>query len=82
MKNEKYCHACGLKNKKTKVFNLYFEDSLLKSLLMNRYGLKYFKIIKNCDFAAAKFQCLKYPKSLVKKYPNFKDLIPTLKKNA
>lgn len=47
LKNEKYCHACGLKNKKTKVFNLYFEDSLLKSLLMNRYGLKYFKIIKN-----------------------------------
>ena len=47
LKNEKYCPACGLKNKKTKVLNLYFEDSLLKSLLMNRYGLKYFKIIKN-----------------------------------
>ena len=47
LKNEKYCPACGLKNKKTKIFNLYFENSLLKSLLMNRYGLKYFEIIKN-----------------------------------
>ena len=47
LKNEKYCPACGLKNKKNKIFNSYFEGSLLKSLLMNRYGLKYFKIIKN-----------------------------------
>ena len=47
LKNEKYCPACGLKNKKNKIFNSYFESSLLKSLLMNRYGLKYFKIIKN-----------------------------------
>ena len=47
LKNEKYCPACGLKNKKNKIFNSYFESSLLKSLLMYRYGLKYFKIIKN-----------------------------------
>jgi glycosyltransferase involved in cell wall biosynthesis len=47
LNNEKYCPACGLKNKKNKIFNLYFESSLLKSLLMIRYGLKYFKIIKN-----------------------------------
>ena len=47
LKNEKYCPACGLKNQKNKIFNSYFESSLLKSLLMNRYGLKYFKIIKN-----------------------------------
>ena len=30
-------------------FNKYYEDSYLKSLIVNRYGRKYFKILKNKD---------------------------------
>ena len=47
LKNEEYCPACGLKNRRLKILNSYFENSLFKSLLMNRYGLGYFKIIKD-----------------------------------
>jgi|TARA_B110000495_G_C23029007_1_gene612209 glycosyltransferase involved in cell wall biosynthesis len=49
LKNEEYCPACGLKNRRLKILNSYFENSLFKSLLMNRYGLGYFKIIKDLN---------------------------------
>ena len=31
------------------IFNKYFQDSFLKSLIAIRYGKKYFKIIKNSN---------------------------------
>lgn len=42
-----FCLACGLKNSDFNFFNKYFKNSYLKSLLVNRYGKKYFKILKS-----------------------------------
>lgn len=45
--NQKYCPKCGLKNQKFRLFNNYFQDSMLKSLLVIWYGKKYINILKN-----------------------------------
>ena len=44
-----FCKACGLDRKSMGVFNKYFQDSYLKSLISIRYGKKYFKILKNSN---------------------------------
>ena len=44
-----FCKACGLDRKSFGVFNKYFQDSYLKSLISIRYGKKYFKILKNSN---------------------------------
>ena len=44
-----YCMACGIRKKYFSFFNKYFKESYLKSFLVNRYGRKYYKIIKNFD---------------------------------
>ena len=41
------CQACGADQDNIKTFNKYFQDSILKSLFVIRYGKKYFKILKN-----------------------------------
>ena len=43
------CKACGM-SKSTEVFNKYFKESIVKSILVAIYGRKYFKIIKNNKF--------------------------------
>jgi len=43
------CPACGI-NEGKKVFNKYFQNSYLKSLLVIYYGKKYFKIISSSKF--------------------------------
>ncbi len=43
------CSACGLDKSKYKFFNKYFEDSYIKSIIVNFYGKSYFKILKNFD---------------------------------
>ena len=40
------CKACGM-SASTGVFNKYFKESIIKSILVTIYGRKYFKIIKN-----------------------------------
>ena len=40
------CSACGLKKSSMGLFNKYFKESYLKSLLIIYYGKKYFKILK------------------------------------
>jgi len=50
LKGESTCSACGFKKKKYSIFNRYYEESLLKSLLLIFYSKKYFKIIKNNFF--------------------------------
>ena len=50
LKGENTCSACGFKKKKYSIFNRYYEESLLKSLLLIFYSKKYFKIIKNNFF--------------------------------
>ena len=37
-------------SKSTEVFNKYFKESIVKSILVAIYGRKYFKIIKNNKF--------------------------------
>ena len=41
-----FCEACALKKENRKIFNKYFQPSYLKSLLVIRYGKKYFQILK------------------------------------
>ncbi len=49
LKGKRTCPACGM-NKGKKVFNKYFQNSYLKSLLVIYYGKKYFKIISSSKF--------------------------------
>jgi glycosyltransferase involved in cell wall biosynthesis len=44
--NIEFCEACGNKKSHIGWYNMYFE-SLLKSIFVNRYGKKYFKILSN-----------------------------------
>ena len=44
--NNHPCQACGLNKNQLGLFNKYFQNSWLQSLIVNRYGKKYFKIIK------------------------------------
>jgi len=47
---DKYCNACGLEKGKYRILNYYYENSLLKNLLVFRYGVKYFKILLQSNF--------------------------------
>ena len=49
LNGKRTCPACGM-NKGKKVFNKYFQNSYLKSLLVIYYGKKYFKIISSSKF--------------------------------
>ena len=49
IRNNQYCHACGQKKNKLRIFNKYFSNSYLKSFMVNLYGIKYFKILKDYD---------------------------------
>ena len=40
------CNACGISNKKNRLFNKYYKDSYIKSFLVNRFGKKYIKILR------------------------------------
>ncbi len=44
---EVFCPKCGLTKKRFQIANNYFKDSKIKSIIMNKYGPKYFKILKN-----------------------------------
>lgn len=46
LRGSKICNACFF-SKKNRIFNKYYEDSYLKSLLLIFYSKKLFKIIKN-----------------------------------
>jgi len=73
------CNACGLDSKSLGTINKYFQDSLLKSFLVNRYGKKYFNILKNTklkilvltEFHKNFITDLGIEESKVKVFPNF-----------
>ena len=44
---EKICKACGLNKSDVGKFNRYYKDSFLKSVLVNNFGRKYIKLLKN-----------------------------------
>ena len=46
LNGKKFCHACGLTEKKFKFFNKYFDNSTIKSFFIIKYGKKYFKILR------------------------------------
>ena len=48
-----FCIKCGLHKSDTSFFNKYFIDSYLKSILVIRYGKKYFKILKQNNISIA-----------------------------
>lgn len=50
LKGKKICDGCGLEKNNYQLFNKYFRDSYLKSILIIWYGKKYFKILKNSKF--------------------------------
>ena len=43
------CQACGIGYKKNRIFNKYFTNSYIKSLLMIFYGKKYLEVLKDKD---------------------------------
>tara|TARA_Y100000992_G_scaffold146171_1_gene97255 strand:- start:3999 stop:5171 length:1173 start_codon:yes stop_codon:yes gene_type:complete len=47
LKKQEKCKACGMKSSSNFIFNKYFQDSYLKSLILIRYSKKYFKLLKN-----------------------------------
>lgn len=51
VKKGKICNACGARGDKLSLFNKYFDNSVLKSLLVNQYGRKYFKILKEKELS-------------------------------
>lgn len=51
LNNQNFCRACGIKNQSNNLFNKYYENSILKSLFLIRYGKKYFKILKKSNFS-------------------------------
>lgn len=78
MNGESLCYACGLQKKEMGLFNKYFLNSIAKSLLVNLYGKRYFKILEDPYFNI--FVLTKFhknfinqliPNAKVKIFPNF-----------
>ncbi len=49
IKDNDVCFACGQKKSKNRIFNKYFTNSYLKSLMVIFYGKRYFKVLKDND---------------------------------
>ena len=47
LRHQAQCSACGVKKDNLGIYNRYFPESFLKSLFVNFYSKKYFKILKN-----------------------------------
>lgn len=47
LKGQVICKACGMERDTFSLLNKYYKDSILKSLIISRFGKKYFKILKN-----------------------------------
>ena len=46
-RNSKVCMGCGGESKSKQYFNKYFDNSYIKSFLVNYYGKRYYNILKN-----------------------------------
>lgn len=49
IEKKSFCGACGNTNDGRGLYNKYFNESYIKSFFVNRYGKKYFKILKKND---------------------------------
>ena len=68
-----FCFACGYKPKRKRLFNKYFEDSLLKSFFVLIYGRKYLNILKKSNMKI--LVLTKFHKEFINKIPEFKSKI-------
>ena len=81
LKGLEFCNGCGISKNETGLFNKYFSESFYKSLLVIRYGKKYFKILSDNNlmiFVLTKFhknfmENLGISKNKISVYPNFID---------
>jgi glycosyltransferase involved in cell wall biosynthesis len=82
-----YCEACALNGSKYKIFNKYFTSSYVKSILVIRYGKKYYEILKNTKVNI--LVLTSFHKSYLERngfrnisvYPNYLDLVNLEEKN-
>ena len=56
LRNASVCNACGLDRKSLGFFNKYYKESFIKSVFINSYGRKYFKILQNYNLKIFQFQ--------------------------
>lgn len=78
----KICQACGATKENNKLLNIYFKDSIFKSLFVLRYGRKYFKILKHnkikilvlTRFHKKFLEQLGVDKNKIITFPNYLDL--------
>lgn len=47
LNSQSICKACGMTKNKFSVFNKYYNDSHIRSLIVARFGKKYYKILKS-----------------------------------
>ncbi len=47
LKHHQQCPACGVKKESLGIYNKYFSESIIKSILINLYSKKYFQILKS-----------------------------------
>ena len=79
IRNKESCAACGMKFKKTKIFNKYFEESLIKSFFLTIYSKKLIKklnyenvkVVVLTDFHKQFIQSLNIIKNEINIVPNF-----------
>ena len=50
---DEFCKACGMENDNFLNINKYFKESIIKSLMICRFGKSYFKILKNGNIKIA-----------------------------
>ena len=89
LKGLEFCNGCGISKNETGLFNKYFSESFYKSLLVIRYGKKYFKILSDNNlmiFVLTKFhknfmENLGISKNKISVYPNFIDT-QNIKRNS
>jgi len=75
------CEKCGMKKRNLSFFNKYFDESYIKSFLVNRYGKTYYKILLNnklkilvlTEFHKSYLINLGFSNKKIDVYPNFID---------
>lgn len=73
LEGEQLCKACGYTKTPLNIFNKYFKESFLKSVLILIYGKKYFKILKSSKFLL--LVLTNFHKNKIKKLNGFKSKV-------
>lgn len=73
LNGELICKACGFTKRRFRIFNKYFKESFLKSILVIIYGKKYFKILKSSQLSL--IVLTEFHKNILQKLDGFKSNI-------